>query len=179
MAHLPALLTRPEVRPAVVADATALVERQVRATGGVPGMALRSAHRVLASVRPGMVAAAVDGFLEPFARQLDPYYQEHLARGVPLADLLVAERAGMAEALLAITDERAGRSTNRTLRAAYQRVRGFARPSVEAAAPGIAALIAAHAPGPSEPTQRSGPSGDGEPDRTRGSGGPPAQPAAS
>jgi hypothetical protein len=148
MAHLSEHLTAPEARPVVVADACALVDDEVGRTSGVSGLAIRSAYRVLTGVRPGMVASAIDGLLAPFADQLDPFYQEHLATGQPLADLLHAQRTSMAEALLSITDDRADRTTNRTLRRAYQRVRGSARQHVEAAAPGIAGLIAAHAPGP-------------------------------
>ena len=48
----------------------------------------------------------------------------------------------MAEALLSITDDRAERTSHATLRRAYQRLRGAARGHVEAAAPGIADLIA-------------------------------------
>ena len=157
MAHLSEHLTAPGARPAVVADACALVDREVGRTSGVSGLAIRSAYRVLTGVRPGMVAHTVDGLLAPFADQLDPFYQEHLATGEPLSDLLVAQRTSMADALLSITDDRADRTTNRTLRRAYQRVRGSARQHVEAAAPGIAGLIAAHAPGP----DGSGPDGSG------------------
>jgi hypothetical protein len=148
MAHLSEHLTAPSRRPLVVADACALVDREVARTSGVSGLAIRAAYRVLSGVRPGMVSSAVDGLLTPFAEQLDPYYQEHLTTGQPLADLLVAQRTSMADALLSITDDRAERTSNRTVRRAYERVRGSARQHVEAAAPGIAGLIAAHAPGP-------------------------------
>ena len=109
-------------------------------------MAIRSAYRVLTGIRPGMVPSAVDGLLDPFADQLDPFYQQHLTTGEPLADILSAQRTSMAEALLSITDDRAERTSQATLRRAYQRVRGSARGYVEAAAPGIAALIDAHTP---------------------------------
>lgn len=148
MAHLSEHLTTPASRPAVIADACALIDREVSRTSGVSGMAIRTAYRVVAGIRPGMIATAVDGLLTPFADQLDPFYQEHLATGEPLSDILTQQRTSMADALLSITDDRADRSSNRTIRRAYQRVRGSARQHVEAAAPGIAGLIAAHAPGP-------------------------------
>ena len=148
MTHLSEYLAAADARPAVVADACALLDRQVARTGGVSGLAIRSAYKVVQGVRPGMVPHAVDGFLGPFADQLDPFYQEHLATGIPLAEILEAQRTSMADALLSITDDRADRTSNRTLRRAYLRVRGSAREQVEAAAPGIAELIGAHAPGP-------------------------------
>jgi Family of unknown function (DUF6918) len=146
--HLAEYLAAPDERAAVVADACALIDQQVAGTSGVSGLAIRSAYRVVSGVRPGMVATAVDGLLVPFAEQLDPFYQEHVSTGIPLAQVLVAQRTSMAEALLSITDDRADRTTNRTVRRAYQRVRGSARQHVEAAAPGIAELVTAHAPGP-------------------------------
>ena len=148
MVHLSEYLSEPDQRPAVVADACALIDREVGRTSGISGLAIRSAYRVLSGLRPGMLASAVDSLISPFSDQLDPFYQEHVATGLPLEEVLVAQRTSMADALLSITDDRADRTTNRTLRAAYLRVRGAARPHVEAAAPGIAGLISAHAPGP-------------------------------
>jgi hypothetical protein len=151
VAHLSEHLLAPGARSAVVADTCALIDREVARTSGVSGMAIRSAYRVLTGVRPGMVAGAVDGLLGDFADRLDPFYQEHLRTGEPMAEVLLAHRSAMADALLAITDQRADRPGNRTVRRAYRRVRGMARQHVESAAPGIAGLIAEHAPGSDPP----------------------------
>lgn len=144
--HLSTHLTVPSARPAVVSDACVLIEEEVRRTSGLSGMAIRSAYRVLTGIHPGIVPSAVDGLLDPFADQLDPFYQQHVTTGQPLADILTTQRTSMAEALLSITDDRAERTSQVTARRAYQRVRGSARGYVEAAAPGIAALIDAHTP---------------------------------
>ena len=144
--ELAAYLTPAQVRPVVVRDACTLIDKEVARTSGLSGLAIRSAYRVLMGVRPGMVASAVDGLLDPFADRLDPFYQQGLATGRPLAEILEQERLPMAEALLSITDQRAERTSQATLRRAYQGVRGAARGHVEAAAPGIAALIDSHTP---------------------------------
>lgn len=149
--HLSQHLTVPHVRPEVVADACTLLEDEVRRTSGISGMAIRSAYRVLTGIRPGMVPSAVDGLLDPFADQLDPFYQQHVTTGVPLVDILTSQRTSMAEALLSITDDRAERTSQMTLRRTYLRVRGSARSYVEAAAPGIATLIEAHTPSVERP----------------------------
>jgi hypothetical protein len=150
--HLSVHLTSPDARPAVVTDACTLIDQEVARTSGLSGMAVRSAYRLLTGIRPGMVPSAVDGLLDPFADQLDRFYQQHLTTGEPLVDILTAQRTSMAEALLTITDDRAERTSQATLRRAYQRVRGSARGYVEAAAPGIAALIDAHTPPAAGPT---------------------------
>ena len=159
--HLSQHLTVPHVRPEVVADACALLDDEVRRTSGISGMAIRSAYRVLTGIRPGMVPSAVDGLLDPFADQLDPFYQQHVTTGVPLADILASQRTSMAEALLSITDDRAERTSQATLRRTYQRVRGSARGYVEAAAPGIATLIDAHTASLDGPDPQPSPEGTG------------------
>lgn len=146
MTHLSVHLLAPDERPVVVADACTLIDREVAGTRGVSGMAIRAAYRVVAGVRPGMVANAVDGLLASFADQLDPYYQEHLATGEPMDHILREQRTSMADALLSITDDRAERTRHAAVRRAYQQVRGSARRYVEAAAPGIGDLITAHIP---------------------------------
>jgi hypothetical protein len=157
--HLSQHLTVAHVRPQVVADACALLDDEVRRTSGISGMAIRSAYRVLTGIRPGMVPSAVDGLLDPFADQLDPFYQQHVTTGVPLVDILTSQRTSMAEALLSITDDRAERSSQVTLRRAYQRVRGSARGYVEEAAPGIATLIDTHTPAVDGPDPQPRPQG--------------------
>ena len=150
--HLSTYLTDPSARPIVVADACALVDDEVSGASGISGMAVRSAYRVLMGIRPGILPAAVDGLLDPFADQLDPFYQQHVASGRPLAEILTEQRTSMADALLSITDDRAERTSQATLRRAYRRVRGSARGYVEEAAPGIAGLIDAHTPASTDPS---------------------------
>jgi hypothetical protein len=144
--HLSTYLTTASVRPAVVADACTLIDAEVARASGFSSIAIRSAYKIVSGVRPGIVARAVDGLLDPFADRLDPFYQEHLATGRPMAEVLNSERTSMADALLSITDDRAVRTRQATVRRAYRRVRGSARAYVEAAAPGIAGLIDAHTP---------------------------------
>lgn len=149
--HLSAHLTTASARADVVADACDLIGQEVAATSGVSGVAIRSAYRALRGIRPGMVPAAVDSLLDPFVDGLDPFYQEHLTTGEPLLEVLSAQRVSMAEALLAVTDERAARTRAAQVRRLYQRVRALARSHVADAAPGIAVLIAAHTPPPGDP----------------------------
>lgn len=146
MTHLGEYLLAPARRADVVRDACGLIDAEVSRASGVSGLAVRSAYRLVRGIRPGMIATAVDGLLQPFADQLDPFFQEHRTTGKPLVQILVAERTSMADALLSITDDRAERTSHASARRAYQQLRGTARLHVEAAAPGIAGLITAHTP---------------------------------
>jgi hypothetical protein len=145
MAHLSEILTVPGKRAAVVADACALLDREVAGVKGVSGIAVRSGYKLLKGVRPGIVPTAVDTLLPPFAEQLDPFYQEHLATGEDLSEILVAQRSSMDDALRSITDDRAERTSHGSITKAYRQLRGTAKKHVENAAPGIGQLIAKHA----------------------------------
>lgn len=146
MAHLSQYLLDPAHRAQVVTDACVLVEVELSRAKGLSGLAVRSAHRVVRGVRPGMIAQAVDSLLPAFTDQLDPYYQVSLQVGSSVTSELGTRRREVADALLTITDERVGRSSNAAVRRAYQGVRGSARGYVESAVPGIGALIEAHTP---------------------------------
>jgi hypothetical protein len=51
----------------------------------------------------------------------------------------------MADALLQVTDRKAERADNATIRSAYNKLRPMAKNQVEAAAPRLAALLGRHA----------------------------------
>jgi hypothetical protein len=139
--NLQQILTATEVRPSVIVDVVALIDHEVATKSGVSGMAIKSAYKVLRGIRPGMVASSVDALLDQFATQLDPFFQDHIATGEPLAVILDRRRDEMADSLLSITDARAEATSQRALRAAYRKVRGIAAKHVAAAAPGIAELV--------------------------------------
>lgn len=141
-------LTSPAVRPAVIDDAVALLEREVAARSGVSGLAIKSAYKVLHSTKPGMVRSSVDSLLDPFADALDPFWASGQATGTPMSELLPAQQEAMAEALLAITDKRAQASQHKAVRAAYNKVRGMAHKQVAASALGVGQLIDKYAPIP-------------------------------
>lgn len=134
-------LTAPDVRPAFLDDAVALLDSEVASRGGVTGVALKSAYKVLKGIRPGMVRSSVNNLIEPFADALQPYYDQHRSSGRPLAEILSEQRDDMAHSLLAVTDARAENSSHKSLRAAYGKVRGMAHKQVAAAAPGVAELL--------------------------------------
>lgn len=139
-------LTTADVRPAVIDDSVALLDREVASRSGVSGLAVKSAYKVLHSAKPGMVRSSVDSLLDPFADALDPFWQSGQATSTPMAELLPAQRDAMAEALLAITDRRAQASQHKAVRAAYNKVRNMAHKQVAASALGVGELVDKYAP---------------------------------
>lgn len=137
-------LLDPARRPMVVADACELIDVEVARTSGMSGMAIRSAYKVVQSVKPGAVPRAVDELLPAFAAQLDGYHRTSQESGRPLADVLHDDPGAVADSLLAVADARVARTSRTTVRKAYKKVRGVAHRHVVAALPGAAQLVQRH-----------------------------------
>ena len=101
------------------------------------------------SFKPGFVPHAIDDLLDEFVRRIEPFYDEWQSSGDSRAcrDYFVARGGDVADALLAITDERAARSVNRSLVSAYNKLRPKGRQHVVDAMPRVGALIEKHAAG--------------------------------
>lgn len=135
-------------RQVVIDDTAELIDEEVASKSGLSGMALKGGYKAVKKLRPNMIERAVDNLLDDFTEALDPLYQEFLedddadafARFLPDHD----ERA--TEDLLSITDERAERSDQKTLKKVYYKLRGQAEGHVRDALPGVGRLIDEHAP---------------------------------
>ena len=75
---------------------------------------------------------------------MEPIVGEARAKGTPVASYIDANATRVADALLAITDRKAERSTNGAVKGAYSKLRGMAKSNVESAIPGLAKIVAAH-----------------------------------
>jgi hypothetical protein len=115
MTTLADTLLAPERREALTADIVAVVEGHIARRAGLRGVALRAA---MAAVR----------------RQLPDAFARFLAR----------DRAGAAEAMLAIADARVERSSNAALKAFYKGFRATAEHEAEDLVPGLADVLAKH-----------------------------------
>ncbi len=134
-------------RPAVVDDCVRLIDDEVRAKGGLSGVAVKGAYTVVKAVKPGIIREAADRLLDPFVEKLEPFYQDWKDNGGGSFDgFLSGRKTEVANALLGVTDERAARADNQTLKKAYQKLRPKAVGHVESAVPGIARIIEKHAP---------------------------------
>jgi len=141
------ILTEAEQRPAVVRDCVALLDAEVASKGGVSGLAIKAGYKVVKTVKPGLIAEAFNDLLDDFAARLDPTYSAYLADGGKSFAAYAAPRAGeIAEALLGITDDRARRARNKTIKKTYDKLRPYGKKNVEQAVPGIGRLIDRYAP---------------------------------
>ena len=138
------VLTNAAHRDAVISDCVALIEAEVEDKRGLKGMAVRTAYKAVRSIRPSFIMEACGHLLPAFAEALNPIYAQAQASGDSVAHYIGARGAEVADALLRITDDRAGGAKHGLVKATYQRLRPTAKKHVEAAVPRIGALIAKH-----------------------------------
>lgn len=129
-------------RKAVAAECVALIEREVDQKGGLTGVALKTGYKAVKGIKPGFVDKVVFDLLPEFAIALEPMANEARAKNVPVGQYLDSNASRVADALLAITDKKAERSTNGVVKSAYGKLRGMAKSNVESAIPGLAKIVA-------------------------------------
>lgn len=147
MNDLPSILTEPAVRPNVVADCVRVIDEEVQSKGGLTGIAIKGAYAVVKAVKPGFIAEAMNDLLPDFAARLDRFYQEARQGSQPVGALMKAQAGAVADALLGITDDRATRAKNVTVKKAYEKLRPTGKKHVEAAVPRVSGLIEKYAKG--------------------------------
>lgn len=144
MSALNEILTRPGTRTQVIADCERLIDEEV-SSKGLTGIPIKAAYAVVKAVKPGFVPEVIDHMLDDFAARLDPIYQQAVAKNEPVAAYFASHAGEVAEALLAITDGRAERAKNQTLKSAYSKLRPTGKKHVEAAVPRLGRLVAKYA----------------------------------
>jgi len=146
MALLSELVKDDAKRRRVVDDCVALLEAEVSGKSGLTGLAVKGAFKVVKAVRPGILPMAVHHLLDDFSVRIDPFAAawDEAGRKPPLAQYFTRRGSEIADALLGVTDERARKSDNRTLKGAYDKLRPQGKKHVEEAMPRLGALVEKH-----------------------------------
>jgi hypothetical protein len=147
MSTLAEVLLVPGNRPKVVDDCVRLVDEEVASKGGLSGLAIKGAYAVVKAVKPGFITEAIDHMLDDFVKRLEPFHAEAQQKNEPIAPFLGARAGAAADALLAISDDRAARAKNQTVKKAYEKLRPTAKKQVEAAIPRVGRLLAKYTSG--------------------------------
>ncbi|MCA9640974.1 MAG: hypothetical protein H6718_32775 [Polyangiaceae bacterium] len=145
MASLKDLVGSDEKREAVIEDAQQVLDAEVSDKGGISGMAIKTAYKMVKGIQPGFIRKVVNALLDDFLDQLDPLYQEALEQGKAPGQHLKDNKSRVAEALLGVTDKRAQASDNGAVKKMYEKLRPSAAKHVEDAAPRLAAMLERHA----------------------------------
>jgi hypothetical protein len=146
MKELQSLASDPAKRGELVADCSALVNSEVKSKGGLGGMAVKAAFAVVKAFKPRIIEDTVDGMLDDFVTELQPFYREYQDAGSPgtLESWLPQRGADVAERLLAITDRRAKASSKQSLTNAYFKLRPKGKEHVTTAIPGVGRVLDKH-----------------------------------
>ena len=142
------LLADPKKRPRLLDDCVRLIDAEVDSKGGLSGLAIKGAYKVVQNLKPGFVREAMDHLLDDFVRRLEPFYAEHLVKNAAtpraFAELMNSKAGAVADALLGITDDRAKKAKNPNLKSAYEKLRPQAKKHVEEAIPRVGKTLVAH-----------------------------------
>lgn len=139
MTTLSDALLDPARRPAAVTALVAVVDAEVAAKSGFGGAAVKTAYAGVKRIGGGFVDRAVDRLLPRFATALEPFWQSR--EGRPFGAHLASQSDAASDALLAVTDDMAARTSNATAKKAYGALRGKAKGNVEAALPRLGTAI--------------------------------------
>lgn len=134
-------------RAALLTDCERLIDSEVKGKGGLSGIAIKGAFKIVSKIKPGMIRDAMDNLIDSFVERLEPLFKEHSGAGGEPKDFgtfLTKNAARAADALLGVTDDRASRAKNKTLKSAYDKLRPQAKKHVVDAIPGAGRVFAKH-----------------------------------
>lgn len=140
------ILLAPGTEPAVVADCLKLIQQEVAGKSGISGAAVKLAYKTANTFAKGYVQAKVEQLLPDLVAGLEPYWAEFAASGASgFGDYLAKHGDEVADAMLAVSDERAKASRKAVILKAYGTVRGGANKHIVAALPAVGALVEKYA----------------------------------
>lgn len=141
------LLADKAKRPAILSDCVKLIDDEVASKSGLSGFAIKAAYKVVGTVKPGIIRESMDMLLDDFVHRLEPFYADHRKAGAAPAafgETLSRRPGDVADALLGITDDRAKKAKNATLKSAYEKLRPQAKKHVEEAVPRVGRTLSPH-----------------------------------
>jgi hypothetical protein len=141
MSQLTAALTDESKKTQVVDACCDVIDQEVGDKSGLSGLAIKAGYKSIQNIKPGFVRKVVTDLVPEFAAALEPVYQEAKAQSKPVEAHFVANSGRVADALLAITDGKAARSSSSMVKGTYDKLRGIAKKNVEAAVPRLAKLV--------------------------------------
>jgi len=145
-ATLQQILLAPGTRPQVIADCYALIQDEISEKSGVSGTAVKLAYKTVNTFMPGHIRNMVEKLLPETVDQLEPFWAPFSSSGGSGFGDYLAKRGGeVAQALLSVTDAKAGSSGRPTIVKSYGSVRGSAAKHIEAALPRVGDLVMRYA----------------------------------
>lgn len=145
MATLREIVLTEEKKPLVFADAQGLLDSEVKKKRGVSGLAVRAGYKLVKAFKRGFLKKVIQDLMPEFCDALEPLHEDHLKKkNGSFSDFLQSHEEEVAAALLSVTDGKAEKSTNKTIKKTYHKLRGSAERNVKEAIPGLAVLLDKH-----------------------------------
>ncbi len=143
MSTLKDIVCAPDNRDKIIDDTVKLVASEVSKKGGISGLAIKAGYKVVNSLKPTLVRDAVNNLLDRFVDKLEPFYADWVAKdkNPPFDAFLSNQASAVANALLSVTDERARKVDNATVKKTYEKLRPQGEKNVIAAVPGLGQLM--------------------------------------
>ena len=141
MTTLQEVLADKSTRSKLVADCVVVIDEEVKSKSGLSGGVIKGAYRLVKGVKPGFVPDAVESLIDDFAEKLQPFADEANEKGVDVSTFFKDNAPRIANELLSITDARAQRSSHKSVRKTYEKLRPKAQTHVAAACPRIGVLV--------------------------------------
>jgi hypothetical protein len=132
-------------REKLIDDGLKVLDEEVGDKGGISGLAVKTAYKVVKGIKPGFLREVVDHLLNDFLDALNPIYQEAVEQKKKASQHLTANSSRAADALLAVTDRRAEKAQRAMIKSTYDKLRPMAKKQVEAATPRMGQLLDRHA----------------------------------
>lgn len=144
---LKASLLDSDRRGQVVTDLVDFVDREVAGKSGLSGGIIKTGYAAVKKVKPGIIRHAVDSMLDDFTAALEPYWSAYQAQPTAggFGAFLAARPQEVSNALLAVTDRRAERSSRGSVTSVYGKLRPRGQDNVIDALPRLGELVERHA----------------------------------
>ncbi len=137
-------LSDPKRRDGLIDDCVRLVDDEVSKKSGLGGVVIKTGYKAVKGIKPGFIRRVVDKLFDEWADKLDPIWAEGESSGSPRSHF-EGQRSRVADALLSVTDAKAGNAESGVVRKTYDKLRPSAKKHVEEAVPALAELLEKYA----------------------------------
>ena len=132
-------LLEPTRRPVAVAALAEVIDAEIAGKSGFGGAAVKAVYAAAKKLGGDFVTSATDRLLPQFASALDPFWATKGEQ--PFGAHLASQPDAAADALLAVTDAKAARTSRGAAAKIYGSLRGKAKDHVVAALPRLGSAV--------------------------------------
>ncbi len=129
-----------EVSSNIAVDCVALMEEQVSAKKGIKGVTFKTLYKGIKTISPDYTTNAIKGLLPSISQAIDPLWSEGIEQGNPV-DYLSKNQSLTADTILTVTDNRIKNSSNKIVKASYNKVRNSLKSEIEEVVPQLAVIL--------------------------------------